>query len=170
MNQVQTYGKKYEPSTYFVKKVWTRYIQVYVRLSQYNTIAWYIPVCTGMNSVHTTVHDSRWLCPLYCVHCYCVHCYCVQCIVFIVHCYCRLQILCSLLQYFESGDSQMDEWLGKNGVLSRSERTGPPVGGRPLSTARSLLAPLLPGRLGPAQTATYSSHTNPAARLGVCAT
>jgi hypothetical protein len=71
---VHTRGKKYVPNTYFGlkvcteyilrEKVWTRYIQVYVRLSQYNTIAWYIPVCTvtgTMNSVHTTVHDSRWV-------------------------------------------------------------------------------------------------------------
>ena len=51
--------KKYEPSTYFVKKVRTRYRPVYVRLYRYHTIAWSIPVCTGMYRVCTTGHDSR---------------------------------------------------------------------------------------------------------------
>ena len=51
--------KKYVPSTYFGKKVCTRYKPVYFRLYRYHTIAWDIPVCTGMYSVHTIVHDSR---------------------------------------------------------------------------------------------------------------
>ena len=59
---VHTREKKYEPSTYFVKKVRTRYKPVYVRLYRYHTIAWSIPVvpvCTGCVQLVTIPDVSR---------------------------------------------------------------------------------------------------------------
>ena len=55
-----TYSRKKVCSEYILREKSMYQVQTsYVRLYRYHTIAWYIPVCTGMNSVHTTVHDSR---------------------------------------------------------------------------------------------------------------